>query len=83
MGAPCRPAATLPTDPYPRVEFVKINIAGEHQQPGGNEFLAVPDSCGEPGSGDCPGTFDADVIAALGYLAKVIDLAAAAGPLRG
>jgi hypothetical protein len=29
-------AATLPTDPHPPVEFVKINWSGEHQESGGD-----------------------------------------------
>ena len=73
MEATCGPAAPFPTDPYPPVEFVKINITGEHKQPGGDQLLAAPDSGGEPGPGDCASTFDPDVIAALGHLAKMID----------
>jgi hypothetical protein len=35
--------------------------------------MALSDRCGEPGSGDGSGAIDADVIAALSYLAKVVD----------
>jgi hypothetical protein len=35
--------------------------------------VTLPGRVGEPGSGDDPGTFGADVIAILSYFAKVID----------
>jgi hypothetical protein len=67
------PAVTLPTNPHPLVEFVKINRTGEHQQPCGYEFLTSPHAASEPGTGDGAGAFCSDVVAALRHLTKMID----------
>ena len=67
------PAATLPTNPHPLVEFVKINRPGEHQQPGCYEFLTSPHAASEPGPGDGTGAFCSDVVAALSHLTKMIN----------
>jgi hypothetical protein len=67
------PAATLPTNPHPLVEFVKINRTGQHQQARGDEFLTSPHGAREPGPGDDSGAFGAEVIAALSHLTKMID----------
>jgi hypothetical protein len=67
------PAVTLPTDPHPLVEFVKINRTGEHQQPGGYEFLTSPHAASEPGTGDGAGAFCSDVVTTLSHLTKMIN----------
>jgi hypothetical protein len=67
------PAVTLPTDPHPLVEFVKINRTGEHQQPGGYEFLTSPHAASEPGSGEGAGAFCSDVVTTLSHLTKMIN----------
>jgi hypothetical protein len=41
--------------------------------PAGYEFLASPGGAGEPCAGDGSGALDADVVAALRHLAKVIN----------
>jgi hypothetical protein len=69
----CRAAATFPTDPYPPVEFVKVNGAGDHEQARGYEFLASPASTGEPATGDHSSALGADVVTALCHLAEVIN----------
>jgi hypothetical protein len=78
-----RPAPTLPTLPHPPVKFVKINMPGQHQQSGGDEFLASPDRPGEPSAGDGPGALGAKVVAALRQLAEVIDQRLEFGPFGG
>ena len=67
------PAATLPTNPHPLVEFVKINRTGEHQQPGRYQFLTSPHAASEPGPGDDSGAFCSDVVTTLSHLTKMID----------
>jgi hypothetical protein len=64
---------TLPTNPHPLVEFVKINRPGQHQQPCGYQFLTSPHAASEPGPGDDSGAFDAYIVAALRHLTKMID----------
>jgi hypothetical protein len=64
---------TLPTNPHPLVELVKINGPGEHQQACGDEFLTSPHGAREPGPGDDSGAFGAEVVAALRYLAEMIN----------
>src|SRR5215217_9732608 len=81
--ATCRPAPTLPTHPNPAVKFVKIDIAGEHQQSGGDEFVTLPDRASEPPASNDAGAFGPDVIAALSDLAKVVDERLKFGTLRG
>jgi hypothetical protein len=41
------PAATLPTNPQPTTQFVKINQLCEHQNTGHDEFLASPSGASE------------------------------------
>jgi hypothetical protein len=55
-------------------------MAGEHQQARGDEFLASPGGTGEPGARDGSGALGADVVAALGHLAEVIDQGLQFGP---
>jgi hypothetical protein len=50
VGYPVRnvdAAATLPTNPHPLVEFVKINMTGEHEQTCCYEFFAAPVLAGD------------------------------------
>jgi hypothetical protein len=68
----CSPP-TFPTDSYPSVEFVKVNGAGEHQQPGGDDILTALAYAGEPATGDDSGALGADVVAALRGLAEMIN----------
>ena len=77
------PAATLPTNPHPLVEFVKINRAGEHQQAGGDQFLTSPHGAREPATGDDSGALGADVVAALRCVAEMINQRLQFGPSRG
>jgi hypothetical protein len=65
--------ATLPTDPHPLVEFVKINRTGEHQQPGCYQFLTAPHAASEPGPGDGTGAFCSDVVTTLSHLTQMIN----------
>jgi hypothetical protein len=96
---PCRPAGmgllaalrvrhvysplTLPTDPDPTVEFVQVDVSGEHQQACCYEVFASPCGAGEPATGDHSGAFGADVVAALRHPAEVIDQRFEFGPSGG
>jgi hypothetical protein len=66
-------APTLPTDPEPLVEFVKIDMSGQHQQAGSDEFFASLFVASKPGTREPAGALDADIVAALCYLAEVIN----------
>ena len=77
------PAATLPTNPHPLVEFVKINMAREQQQPCCDEFLTSPHAASEPRASDDSGAFGAEVIPALSHLAEMIDQRLQFGLSRG
>src|SRR5829696_6256446 len=66
-----------------RSSSVKIDIAGEHQQSGGDEFVTLPDRASEPPASNDAGAFGPDVIAALSDLAKVVDERLKFGTLRG
>ena len=68
-----RTAATLPTNPHPLVEFVKINRLGQHQQPGRYQFLTSPHAASEPGTGDGTGAFCSDVVTTLSHLTQMIN----------
>ena len=68
-----RAPAPLPSDADPLVQLVKINESAEHQQPGGDQFVALPGSAGEPPAGDHPGALCADIVAVLSDLAEMID----------
>jgi hypothetical protein len=48
-------------------------MSGQHQQSRRNEFLASLTDTGEPCARERTGAFDADVIAILSHLAKVIN----------
>jgi hypothetical protein len=63
----------LPADPYPLVEFVKVNVSGEYQQAGCDQVFASPRRSGEPATGDSSGALDADIVTTLSDLAEVID----------
>jgi hypothetical protein len=52
------------------------------QESGGDEILTPAGGTGEPRAGDHPGAFCADVVAALGRLAKVINQRLQFGPFR-
>jgi hypothetical protein len=67
------PAATLPTNPHPLVEFVKINVTGQHQQARGDEFLTSPHGTREPGPGDDSGALYANIVTVLSHLPEVIN----------
>jgi hypothetical protein len=67
------PAATLPTNPHPLVELVKINWTREHQQPGCYEFLTSPHAASEPATGDGAGAFCSDVVTALSHLTQMLN----------
>jgi hypothetical protein len=85
-GGPVRnicAAATLPTNPHPRVQFVKINRSGQHQQTRRYQILTSPGGAREPGTGDGSGAFDADVVAAMRYLAEMINQGLEFGPFGG
>ena len=69
----CRAAPTLPTDLDPAIQFVQINMAGQHQQARRNEFLASPCGACEPATRDRPGAFRTKVVAALSDLSEVIN----------
>jgi hypothetical protein len=56
-------------------------MAGEHRQPSPYQFLTSPYGAREPGTGDDPGAFGADVVAALRYLAEVINEGLQFGPV--
>jgi hypothetical protein len=58
-------------------------MAGEHQQPGRYHVLTSPHRAREPGTGDDPGAFSSDVVAALRYLTEVIDQRLQFGPSGG
>jgi hypothetical protein len=45
----------------------------EHQQAGRYEFLAAPGGAREPGTGKDAGALGSDVVAALRYLAEMIN----------
>jgi hypothetical protein len=77
------PAATLPTDPHPLVEFVKINVTGKHQQPGCHQLLTSPGRIGEPATGDHSCALDAEVITALRHLPQMINQRLQFGPSGG
>jgi hypothetical protein len=66
-------APSLPSGPYPPVEFIKVNGSGEHQESGCDQLVTLPDRASEPPAGDDAGTFGADVIAALGLFGQVVD----------
>jgi hypothetical protein len=76
-------AATLPTNPHPPVQFVKINRSGQHQQTRRYQILTSPGGAREPGTGDGSGAFDADVVAAMRYLAEMINQGLEFGPFGG
>ena len=76
------PAATLPPNPHPLVEFVKINRTGEHQQARGYEFLTSPHGAREPGPGDDSGALCSDVVTTLSHFAEVINQRLQFGPSR-
>jgi hypothetical protein len=59
-----RPSPTLPTLPHPPVKLVKINMPGQHEQVGGDEFLTPSSGFGEPPAGYGPGALHADIVAA-------------------
>jgi hypothetical protein len=64
---------TLPTNPHPLVEFVKINRPGQHQQPGRYQFLTSPHVAREPATGDGTGAFCSDVVTTLSHLAQMLN----------
>ena len=64
---------SFPSGPFPPVEFIQINRPGEHHESRCDHLVTLPDTSGEPGSGDGSGAFGSDVIAALSYFAKVVD----------
>jgi hypothetical protein len=72
-----------PNHPHPLVEFVKINVTGQHQQARGDEFLTSPHGTREPGPGDDSGALYANIVTVLSHLPEVIKSAVAArGVLR-
>jgi hypothetical protein len=74
-----RPAPTLPTHSNPPVKFVQIDRPGEHQKTGRDEFLASPGGAREPTAREDSGALDADVVAALRHLAKMINQRCSSG----
>ena len=78
-----RSAATLPTDPHPPVQVVKINMTGQHQQACGYEFFAAAVLAGEPSAGDGTGALCPDVVSAPRHFAEMIDQGLEFGALRG
>jgi hypothetical protein len=48
-------------------------MSGKHEQACGDQFVALSGDTGEPPAGDYPGAFGADVVAALGDLAEMIN----------
>jgi hypothetical protein len=86
VGYPVRnvdAAATLPTNPHPLVEFVKINMTGEHEQTCCYEFFAAPVLAGAPCAGDGSGALCPDVVAALRHLLEMINQRLQSGPSGG
>src|SRR5512133_3247087 len=69
----CRAKPTLPTDLDPAIQFVQVDVPGKHQQPRRYQFLASPGGAREPPTGNRPGALDADIVASLSHLAKVIN----------
>jgi hypothetical protein len=65
------PAPTLPI--LHRSKFVKINGAGEHQQPYGDEFLALVGRRLRTRNRRCSGALNTDAVAALSHLARAIN----------
>jgi hypothetical protein len=55
------------------VKLIKINVTGEHQESGCDQVLASPCGASKPATGDDAGALGSDVVAALRYLADVIN----------
>jgi hypothetical protein len=49
----------------------------------GDEFFASPGGTGEPATGDDAGALDANIVAALRYVAEMINQRLQFGPPRG
>ena len=77
-----RPAPTLPTPTRPPIEFVKINMPGEHQESRRNVFSTSPGGAGKPATGDGSRAFRTNVVAGLGRLTDVINQRLQFGPFR-
>jgi hypothetical protein len=63
--------------------IVKIDMAGEQQQPGRDEFLSSADGVREPPTGHSSGDLDANIVAFLRGLAEMINQRPESGPFRG
>ena len=59
----------VPNQSNPTVQFVKVDVSGEHKQPGRYQVLTSPGDAREPSTGDDSGALDADIVAAPGHLA--------------
>jgi hypothetical protein len=58
-------------------------MPSQHQEASGDQLLASPPYTGEPPAGDNPGALYADVVAAQGHLAEVINQRLQFGPPGG
>jgi hypothetical protein len=57
-------------------------VSGEHQKPRRYEVPAPPGGASKPATRDDPGAFGAEIVAALGHLAEVINQRLQLGPFR-